>query len=229
MRDLVACTLGMRRLGISAYCYSSYQFPVPTLTGSIRDDIVFIDPIVGVGELALSDHRSSQLTLAEFLRVASDAYAAGLMSGKAGVLHAHMGDGERQFDLIEQALDTAEIPARVYHPTHINRQTTLFEQLSVCQRADNRGSHRIPDAGDGYRASEAVDRWLAAGLDVERLTCSSDGGGCLQHSMVMGNCSTWISGARTSSTRLSANSSRWVTNRSEYSGFYATCPGSEDA
>ena len=96
MRDLVATTLGLRARGLSAYCYTgSYQVPVTTLTGSVRDDIVFVDPIIGVGELAISDHRSSQPTLNEFLRVASDAYTAGLMSGKAGVLHIHMGDGVR--------------------------------------------------------------------------------------------------------------------------------------
>ena len=62
-----------------------------TLTGSVRDDIVFVDPILGVGELAISDHRSSQMTLDEFLRVASDAHVAGLMTGKAGVVHLHLG------------------------------------------------------------------------------------------------------------------------------------------
>ena len=50
----------------------------------------FVDPIVGVGELAISDHRSSQLTLNEFLRVASDTYTAGLISGK-GSAHPHGG------------------------------------------------------------------------------------------------------------------------------------------
>ena len=53
--DLVARTLGLREEGLSAYCYTgSYQVPVPTLTGSVRGDIVYIDPILGVGELALS-------------------------------------------------------------------------------------------------------------------------------------------------------------------------------
>ena len=63
VRDLVACTMGLRALGLSAWCYTgSYRVPPPTLTGSVRDDIVFVDPIIGLGELALSDHRSSQPT-----------------------------------------------------------------------------------------------------------------------------------------------------------------------
>ena len=78
MRELVATTLGLREQGLSAWCYTgSYQYPPITLTGSVRDDIVYIDPVIGVGEFALSDHRSSQPTLSEFLRLVSDAYVAG--------------------------------------------------------------------------------------------------------------------------------------------------------
>jgi len=181
MRDLVATTLGMRAHGLSAFCYTgSYQYPVPTLTGSIRDDIVFIDPIIGVGELALSDHRSSQLTFDEFLRVASDAYTAGLMSNKAGFLHLHMGDGPREFALVEQALEVAELPARVYHPTHVNRQKSLFTAaIALAERGVTVDVTAFPDADDGFLAVEAIDRWLTEGHPLERLTCSSDGGGCL--------------------------------------------------
>ena len=64
VRDLVASCLGLREHGISAWCYTgNYQLPPITFTGSIRDDIVFLDPVIGVGELAISDHRSSQPTL----------------------------------------------------------------------------------------------------------------------------------------------------------------------
>jgi len=173
--------MAMSAHGMTAYCYTgSYRYPVATLTGSVRDDIVFVGPILGVGELAISDHRSSQPTLDEFLRVASDAYAAGLMSGKAGVLHLHLGDGPRQFELIEQALAQAEIPARVYHPTHVNRQKSLFEAATkLAERGVTVDVTAFPSADEGLLAVEAIDRWLAGNHPRHRLTCSSDGGGCL--------------------------------------------------
>ena len=181
MRDLVATTLGLRARGLSAYCYTgSYQLPVTTLMGSVRDDIVFVDPIIGVGELAISDHRSSQPTLDEFLRVASDAYTAGLMSNKAGVLHIHMGDGVRGFDLIEQALDVAEIPARVYHPTHVNRLRALFDQAApLSERGVTVDVTAFPCADGGLLAEDAIGIWLKSGFDPSRITCSSDGAGCM--------------------------------------------------
>lgn len=181
IRDLVACTLGLRELGLSAWCYTgSYQVPPPTLTGSVRDDIVFVDPILGLGELALSDHRSSQPTLEEFLRIASDVYVAGLISGKGGTLHCHMGSGGRGFEMIDKALDTAELPARLYHPTHINREDWLFEDAKrLAQRGVTVDLTAFPDDGHTLLAADAISAWRKEGLPLDRLTCSSDGAGCL--------------------------------------------------
>ena len=182
--ELVARTLGLREEGLSAYCYTgSYQVPLVTLTGSVRGDIVFVDPILGVGELALSDHRSSQPTLDELLRIAADAHAAGMLSGKAGVVHLHMGDGSRGLDLVRRALEHTEIPPRVFHPTHINRNRRLFAE--ACEFAARGGYLDVTafpeedDPGDSLSAAEAIARWLRADLPTERLTCSSDGGGCM--------------------------------------------------
>ena len=73
MCALVAKTKGLNEQGISAYCYTgSYQVPVRTLTDSIPKDIMMIQEIIGTGEIAISDHRSSQPTFEEFTRVAAD-------------------------------------------------------------------------------------------------------------------------------------------------------------
>lgn len=184
VESLVARTLGLRREGLSAYCYTgSYQFPPITLTGSVRRDLVFVDPIIGVGELAISDHRSSQPTLDEFLRVAADAHVGGMMSGKAGIVHLHMGDGPRGLDLVRRALDLTELPARVFHPTHVNRNRALFaESQKIVERGVIVDITAFPpeeDPGDSLSAAEAIDRWLHAGLPADRVTCSSDGAGCM--------------------------------------------------
>ncbi|MCY1055886.1 beta-aspartyl-peptidase [Nannocystis sp. SCPEA4] len=182
--DLVARTLGLRDEGLSAYCYTgSYELPVPTLTGSVRRDLVYVDPIIGVGELALSDHRSSQPTLDELLRVAADAHVGGMMANKAGIVHLHMGDGLRGLDLVRRALDTSELPPRVFHPTHINRNRRLFAEAGeLVARGCSVDVTAFPpedDPGDSLYAADAIDRWIAQGLPVSRLTCSSDGAGCM--------------------------------------------------
>ena len=181
IRDLVATTMGLREEGLSAWCYTgSYQIPVPTLTGSVRGDIVYVDPIIGVGEVAISDHRSSQPTLDEILRLASEAYTAGMISQKAGVLHFHLGDGERGLELIRQALKQAEIPTRVYHPTHVNRQVRLFEEaMTLADQGVTVDVTAFPDADEGLMAHDAIHQWINNKRPIEQITCSSDGAGCL--------------------------------------------------
>ncbi len=182
-QTLLTQAYGLRAEGVSAWCHTGgYHLPLTTLTGSARGDIVFLDPVIGVGELAISDHRSSQPTLDEFLRVASEAHVAGLMTGKAGIVHCHMGDGARGLSLLEAAITTCEIPARVFNPTHVNRNKPLFEQaLSLSRHGCYIDATAFPEGHvePGISAAEAYDRYLAAGCRPDRFTISSDGGGCL--------------------------------------------------
>ena len=181
-QTLVTQARGLCEEGITAYCYTGgYHVPLTTLTGSVREDIAYIDRIIGVGELAISDHRSSQPTYDEVLRIASDAHVGGLMTGKAGIVHFHLGNGSRGLELLDKALNETEIPARVFNPTHINRKKRLFDE--AIQLA-NQGCYIdvtiFPEtADDAWSAEEALLRYLNAGNPANRITLSTDGGGCL--------------------------------------------------
>ena len=178
---LVTQARGLSAEGLSAWCYcGGYHLPPTTVTGSVRGDIVFIDPVIGVGELAISDHRSSQPTLTELLKIASEAHVAGLMTGKAGILHLHLGDGKRGLQLVRQALEESEIPARVFNPTHVNRQRWLFDEAcELTQLGCVIDVTAFPADEQSWSAAEAVALYLQRNLPVDCLTVSSDGGGCL--------------------------------------------------
>ncbi len=181
--ELLASTYALREQGLGAHCWcGGYHVPPVTLTGSVRGDIVYLDPVLGVGELAISDHRSSQPTFDEFVRIASECHVAGLMTGKAGVLHLHLGDGVRGLELVRRALDETELPARVFHPTHVNRRKALFEEaLALAGRGCTIDVTAFPveDDEDAWSAEDAWERYHAAGAPADRLTISSDAGGCL--------------------------------------------------
>lgn len=185
MRDLVATVNGLRNEGMGAWAWTGgYPMPPLTLSGSVRDDIAFVDCILGVGELAISDHRSSQPTLDEFLRIASDAHLGGLLTGKAGLLHLHLGDGPRGLSLIREALALSELPPRVFHPTHVNRRKALFDEALDLARAGctiDLTAFPVEAGEDAWTAAEGLRRFLASGASAERVTVSSDGGGCLPH------------------------------------------------
>lgn len=180
---LLAQTRGLREEGLNAWCHTGgYHLPAVTLTGSVRDDIVHLGPVIGVGEVAISDHRSSQPTFDELLRLASDAHVAGLITGKAGILHLHLGDGARGLKFVRDALDTTELPARVFNPTHVNRRKGLFaEALDVAARGCTIDITAFPvmEGEDAYSADQALLMYLDSQLPADRVTISSDGGGCL--------------------------------------------------
>ena len=179
--SLVAATLALRSEGLSAWCWTgSYEVPPITLTGSVRSDIVFVDPVIGVGEVAISDHRSSQPTFEEIARLAADCHVAGMMSGKAGVLHLHLGDGARGLDLVRRAIAETELPPSVFHPTHVNRNKRLFEEsIELAGRGVTVDVTAFPveDGEDAYSAPDAIRKYLKSGAPRDRITCSSDGGG----------------------------------------------------
>lgn len=182
-KELVTAIHGLRNEGLNAFGFTGgYHFPPTTLTGSVRGDLAFVECLIGAGELAISDHRSSQPTLDEFLRLAADVHVGGLMTGKAGILHLHLGDGPRGLALVREALDRSEIPPRVFNPTHVNRRKALFEEAIVlARRGCTVDLTAFPvDAGDdAWTAAEGLTRFLASDAPPERITISTDGGGCL--------------------------------------------------
>ena len=187
MCALVAKTKGLNEQGMTAYCYTgSYQIPVRTLTDSITKDIMMIQEIIGTGEIAISDHRSSQPTFEEFARVAADTRLGGVLSGKAGIINVHLGDSLRCMDLIERVIDETEIPVSQFLPTHVNRNEMLFRKAITYAlkggAVDFTGNEDIDyweTICDEVRVCNGMKRMLDAGVNPNRITISSDGQGSL--------------------------------------------------
>src|SRR5690606_26404807 len=106
----------------------SYEVPINNITGDVRRDIILIDKIIGVGEIALSDHRSSQPTKDEIKRIATQSRVGGMLSGKCGIVQFHMGFGDNGLNMIFEIVKETEIPVRHFIPTHVNRKGGLLEQ-----------------------------------------------------------------------------------------------------
>lgn len=163
--------------GITTFIYSgSYSLPIATLTGNIIRDLVLVDKVIGVGEIAISDHRASHFSLNDMLRLASDVHLAGLLSGKAGIVNFHVGDGKDGLKVLFDILDASDLPVDGFIPTHLNRNEELFMQgVSYCKR----GGYIDLTAGEskGIAVPEAVGRLLGCGADMSRVTVSSDANG----------------------------------------------------
>jgi beta-aspartyl-dipeptidase (metallo-type) len=185
LASLLAKARALDEEGISAFMYTGhYSVPVQTLTGSIERDLLLIDKVIGVGEVAISDHRSTQPTFDEFARVAAEARRGGILSGKAGIVNVHMGDGPRGLALLRRIAEETEIPGNQFLPTHINRNPALFEEGIAWAKAGGYvdfTTSTVPAllAEGEVKSSTGLRRMLDAGVDISRVTFTSDGQGSL--------------------------------------------------
>jgi beta-aspartyl-dipeptidase (metallo-type) len=174
--SLLAKARALEEEGISAYIYTgNYQIPTPTITGSVRDDVMIVDKVLGAGEIALADRRSAQPSLHEVAKLVAEASVGGLLSGKAGVTHFHIGSGKQRLALLHALIEEFELPPEALYATHITRGEALVDDAIAL---GHRGAFVDMDTAD-----PGLGAWLRYYYDhggaPGQLTISSDGNGSL--------------------------------------------------
>lgn len=183
--NVLAKARGLEAEGITAYMYSgSYEMPTPTITGSVRSDVILIDKVIGTGEIAMCDHRSSQSPKEAYQNIVAQARVGGMLSGKAGVVNMHLGDGRDGLKMLYEITANGEIPKMQIIPTHVNRNKHLFQE--AIEWAKQGGimdftSSVSPEAGEekSVKSSKGVKIALDNGVDIRQISMSSDGNGSM--------------------------------------------------
>lgn len=185
MASLVVKARALRNEGITCYAHTgNYHVPVKTLTGRIEDDLLLIDLIIGVGEVAISDHRSSQPTTDDLARLASAARIGGMLAGKAGIVNVHVGDGADRLDPLLHVTRRTEVPITQFLPTHINRNAELFGAGVDYAREGGyvdfttSTTEKFLQEGE-VKCSRALKTMLDEGVPLDRITMTSDAQGSL--------------------------------------------------
>ena len=181
---LYAKVCSLEQEGITARMLTgSFEMPSATLTGSVRRDMIFIDKVIGA-KTAVSDRRSSQPSRSDIEKLLAQAYTGGLVSGKRGYTHFHMGVGRRRLDMLADIIRETEIPPYLIIPTHVNRDEELFVQameLAKMGAVIDITSGIAPEGGFGgaVKPSDAVVRCLENGVKIQNVTMSSDANGSM--------------------------------------------------
>lgn len=173
----------LKKEGISCWIYTgAYQVPTPTMLGDVAKDIALIEEIIGVGEIAVSDHRSSGPTVDELIKLAGHARVGGMLGGKAGIVNFHMGDAQNPFGILYEITKRSEIKLTQFLPTHINRNDYIFEDAKEYGKT---GYIDITSSSYPFfpeyetKPSKAIAELVNAGVPLGHITMSSDGGGSL--------------------------------------------------
>lgn len=173
----------IRAKGMSAWMYTgAYQVPPPTITGDVARDIALIDEVIGVGEVAISDHRSSVPTIDELAKLTAHARVAGMIGGKAGIMNMHMGDARDPFRPLHQIVERSELKYKQFIPTHCNRNDYIFEDAKEYGKTgyvDITTSSYPYYPDEEIKPSKALKILLDSGVPIEHITFTSDACGSL--------------------------------------------------
>lgn len=173
MENLVAKTKALNEYGLTAYCLTgSYEIPSVTLTGNVKKDIMFIQEVIGV-KLALSDHRSSNISLQDLIYLSSDVRLAGLLSGKCGIVTIHMGTGKCGLSPLFELVDKTDIPIKTLRPTHVDK--IIDEAIEF---ANLGGYIDITSREESERTTSAIIKALDK-APLEKITMSTDSNGSM--------------------------------------------------
>jgi beta-aspartyl-dipeptidase (metallo-type) len=173
----------LRHEGASAWIWTgAYQVPTPSITGDIGRDIALIEEIIGVGELAISDHRSSCPTTDELIRITALARVGGMLGKKAGMVNIHLGDAKSPFSPLHEVINHSELKYTQFLPTHCNRNSYIFEDSKIYGKAgyvDITTSSWPYYQDEEIKPSTALKLLLEAGVPQDHITFSSDSCGSL--------------------------------------------------
>jgi beta-aspartyl-dipeptidase (metallo-type) len=152
----------------------AYQVPLPTLTGSVKRDVTLIDKVLGVGELAISDHRGSQITVEQLCHIAAEAHVGGMTAGKAGLVHLHVGAHRTGLQPVFDAVEASALPVSCFYPTHVSsRGEKLLQDTLQWLRMGGRCD--LTACGDDDETVDALNRIRAASPQLlDQVSLSSD-------------------------------------------------------
>lgn len=171
MAGLLAKAKALNEQGLNAYIWTGgYNVPPTSVMNSVRDDIMFLEEVIGTGEIAISDRRGMNTSSLDLARVVTDTYIGGMLAKKAGVTHFHVGEMDRRLEPLRLILDEHDIDPKCVYPTHVQRNEKLMaEAVELSKRGCTIDVDTI---------EEDLAKWLRfhldKGGDPACLTASSD-------------------------------------------------------
>ncbi|MBW3630324.1 MAG: amidohydrolase family protein [Gemmatimonadetes bacterium] len=171
MAGLLAKVKGLKEEGLNAYLWTGgYNVPPSTIMASVREDIMYLDEVIGAGEIAISDLRAMDPAPHDLARLVTDCYVGGMLAGKAKRAHFHVGDRETRLQPLRDLLEGYHVQPEWLYMTHVERSKELMrEAIELAQR----GSAVDIDVVEGD-----LLEWLRFYRDndgpPEQLTVSSD-------------------------------------------------------
>ena len=174
IKTLFSKTQALNQEGITAYMYTGYYgLDKVYLMNSLQEDMIYIDSVIGC-KIAISDIRSSYPSALELLRLLRNVRVGGMLAGKKGILHLHLGALSSKMDLLFEIIENYEFPIEHISPTHVGRTKELFDQAITFAKMG--GMIDITTGASKYTDPyKSVLYALDNNVSIDNITFSSDG------------------------------------------------------
>jgi beta-aspartyl-dipeptidase (metallo-type) len=189
MRALIAKTKALKEDGISAFALTgaTLEHPVPTLFGRIRDDIAFVEEIIGVGEISVSELGYAYDSLGPGPHYIAEAASAALLAGRLARKRGYLCLQVPPYHgaCLKPVLATLErtgLPIGQLLPSHVNQTDAyMADAVTWAERGGtvDVGANYSPDNhfGRATPPARAILQLLEADVPLELILLSSDGNG----------------------------------------------------
>jgi beta-aspartyl-dipeptidase (metallo-type) len=129
MAGLLAKVKALKEHGLNGFCWSGgYDVPPESILDTVREDIMFIEEVIGAGEVAISDERALEPDPRELARTATHAHIGGMLAGKAGLMHVHVGEGKKRLQPLRDVVDGFDVEPCWIYATHVERCEELMDE-----------------------------------------------------------------------------------------------------
>ena len=174
IKTLYSKIQALNQEGVSAYMYTGYYgLDKVYLMSSLQEDMIYIDSVIGC-KIAISDIRSSYPSALELLRLLRNVRVGGMLSGKKGILHLHLGALSSKMDVLFEIIENYEFPIEHISPTHVGRTKELFDQAILFAKMG--GMIDITTGASKYTDPyKSVLYALDNNVSIDNITFSSDG------------------------------------------------------
>jgi beta-aspartyl-dipeptidase (metallo-type) len=171
IEGLLARVKALHEEGITACMWSGgYNVPPTTVTGSIRQDMLFVDECIGAGEIAISDERGLNPSAQEIAKLVRDVHVGGLLTGKAGITHFHVGEEDTRLKPLRELIDDFKVKPELLYPTHVQRNEKLLREAIALARQGAQVDFDV--------VNQDLAKWVRFYMDndgpLDCLTVSSD-------------------------------------------------------
>ena len=179
METLLAKAYALDHEGLSTYLYTGgFLRPLGTITGTTVGDLYAIPKVIGV-KVALGEHRASRYADDELVDLAAQLYWASGATGKACVLHAHLGVRRDPAAQLVTAIERSELAPDRFVATHVNSNTETMAAAPLLARLGawidvTTALGPWSAYKESVKTSVAVRRFRDGGVPLDRISISSD-------------------------------------------------------